>query len=253
MAEQIYFYDGTWQGVMSVYQDIISGILPEGSIVKEKNEEPQDDLFSEKRFIDADTEKFTMLKDRFIKTAGSDNYDMMCWAFLSEKRGIEDCIFAFMKFAFQAGVEAGSYLSDVVVMKVYSAAQQVRRENHRFKGFLRFEEIKPGMFYAGIEPDYNIIMLLAPHFRRRLSSQDWIIHDKKRNTAVFYDRLNCIHREILSFELPDDSKEEVEYKAMWMKYFNAMGIKERINPRLQRQFAPVKYRKNMFEFGQTGK
>jgi hypothetical protein len=33
-----------------------------------------------------------------------------------------------------------------------------------------------------------------------------------------------------------------------MKYFEAMGIKERLNPRLQKQFVPVKYRKNMTEF-----
>jgi probable DNA metabolism protein len=252
MAEKIYFYDGTWQGIMSVYHGIIGGELEAGVMAKEKGENMQDDLFSEKIFVEAGEDKFTALKDRFIKAAGCDNYSMMLWAFLSEKRGIEGHILDFIRFALKNGKGSGNLLSEDEVMRVYSAAQQVRRECHRFKGFIRFEEIKPGMFYSGIEPDYNIIMLLAPHFKQRLSSQDWIIHDKKRNTAVFYDGSKCLYREVISFEMPDDSKEENEYKAMWLKYFQAMGIKERKNPHLQRQFVPVKYRKNMIEFDETG-
>lgn len=251
MAEKIYFYDGTWQGIMSVYHGIMDGALPDGVMAREKDENAQEDLFSEKIFVAADGYKFTSLKDRFIKAAGRNNYNMMLWAFLSEKRGIEDHILDFMRFVFKNGKSSGSLLSEDKVMHIYSAAQQVRRESHRFKGFIRFEEIKPNMFYAGIEPDYNIIMLLAPHFKQRLSSQDWIIHDKKRNTAVFYDGSQCLYREVISFDMPDDSKKEKEYKAMWLKYFQAMGIKERKNPRLQMQFVPVKYRKNMIEFDET--
>lgn len=252
MEDKIYFYDGTWQGIMTVYDGLLNGRLAPDSIIREVYEGAQEDLFCDKIFIDADEEKYSALKESFIRDCGSDNYNMIMWAFLSEKRGIESYILDFIRFAFENGRDAGSILSEDVVMRVYSAAQQVRRECHRFKGFVRFEEIKAGMFYSGIEPDYNIVMLLAPHFKRRLSSQDWIIHDKRRNTAVFYDGARCVYREVVSFEMPEDSKEEKEYKAMWTRYFHAMGIKERKNPGLQRQFVPVKYRKNMIEFGEAG-
>jgi probable DNA metabolism protein len=248
LNERIYYYDGTWQGLMSIYCGIIEGELIEGNMACEKYEGQQEALFCEKIFIESDDDKFITFRDRFIQETGSDCYNMILWAFLSEKRGIEAYILDFMRFAFENGKESCSLLTEEAVLRVYNAAQQVRRECHRFKGFIRFEEIKPGMFYAGIEPDYNIIMLLAPHFKRRLSSQDWIIHDKRRNSAVFYDRSHCLFREIISFEMPEDSKEEKDYKAMWSKYFQAMGIKERKNLRLQRQFVPIKYRKNMIEF-----
>ncbi len=248
MSDKTYFYDGTWTGIMTVYHGIIGGTLAEGSMAKEKDENTQEDMFSEKLFIEADDGKFTLLRDSFIKAAGSDSYNMMQWAFLTGKRGIESEIFDFIRFVLDNGRDSAGMLSEDAVMRVYKAAQQVKKECHRFKGFLRFEEIKPGMFYAGIEPDCNIILLLAPHFKRRLSSQDWIIHDMKRNTAVFYDGSQSLYREVLSFEMPENTKEEKEYKSMWIKYFEAMGIKERLNPRLQRQFVPVKYRKNMTEF-----
>lgn len=35
---------------------------------------------------------------------------------------------------------------------------------------------------------------------------------------------------------------------MWKGYFEHIGIKERKNLRLQRQFVPTRYRKNMVEF-----
>ena len=248
MADKTYFYDGTWAGIMTVYHSIIGGELSDGILSREDEENAQEDLFSEKLFIETDEAKYAQLRDRFIGFAGADNYNMMTWAFLTEKRGVEGHILDFMKFVFYNGKESGGMLSEDAVMRVYSAAQQVRREVHRFKGFLRFEEIKSGVYYAGIEPDNNIIMLLAPHFKRRLSSQDWIIHDKRRNAAVFFDRSRCVYSEVLSFEMPENSAEEKEYKAMWLKYFNAMGIRERKNPRLQRQFVPVKYRRNMTEF-----
>jgi probable DNA metabolism protein len=253
MEPKNYFYDGSWNGILTVFGHIIDSNVKEGGIFRKSDEPMQEDMFSEKVFIKTDCKMSAETADMIIGKCGSAAYNMIMWAFLSEKKLVENQIFEFLLFVFEAGMESSLLLSDDRVMRVYSAAQQVKKEVHRFKGFIRFEEIKPSIFYAAIEPDNNIVMLLAPHFKNRFVSQDWIIHDKKRGSAVFYDKTKCVYREIISFEFTEGTHEEKEYKFMWTKYFEAMGIRERFNPGLQRQFVPIKYRKNMTEFKKSVK
>ena len=50
------------------------------------------------------------------------------------------------------------------INKALKIDQYVRRENHKFKGFVRFKELKNGILYAEISPENNIIFILAKHF-----------------------------------------------------------------------------------------
>jgi probable DNA metabolism protein len=43
-------------------------------------------------------------------------------------------------------------------------------------------------------------------------------------------------------------EDEMKYSAMFKKYFSAVSISTRKNPRLQRSFLPVRYRECMTEF-----
>jgi probable DNA metabolism protein len=40
---------------------------------------------------------------------------------------------------------------------------------------------------------------------------------------------------------------EKEYQDLWKKYFETIAIKERTNPRCQKNFMPVRYWKNLTE------
>jgi probable DNA metabolism protein len=50
-----------------------------------------------------------------------------------------------------------------------------------------------------------------------------------------------IHRD------PISSDREMFYQALWKSYFKNIAIGERKNPRLQRQFIPRRYWKNLVE------
>lgn len=127
--------------------------------------------------------------------------------------------------------------------------RSVGREAHRFKGFLRFQELQDNYWYAGLEPDHCIVPLLAAHCRERFPEQQWIIHDTKRDIAMIYSNnqttlythteLHDIHEHL--------SVQEKQYQSLWKTFFKNIAIIERKNPKLQQQFMPKKYWKYLVE------
>jgi probable DNA metabolism protein len=133
------------------------------------------------------------------------------------------------------------------VINVHNLSDKVSKERHRLLGLLRFQEVGD-VLYAPLTPDNDVIELLADHFTDRMKNEKFIIHDKKRNKAVIYNREEWMIRD---FEYQEDvfvSQRERNFQEMWKGYFDHIGIKERKNPLLQRQFVPTRYRKNMVEF-----
>lgn len=138
--------------------------------------------------------------------------------------------------------------ADENVLLHFELRRKISNEVHRMTGFLRFEELASLCIYAHFEPDNDIIDLVAPHFTKRLSNERFIIHDTKRNLLALYDgnRIQIIQndRPVVAYL----SENEAEFKKLWHTYFNSVSIKERKNPRLQDNYLPRRYRKNMSEF-----
>lgn len=133
------------------------------------------------------------------------------------------------------------------INKALKIDQYVRRENHKFKGFVRFKELKNGILYAEISPENNIIFILAKHFKQRLKKEKWIIKDVKRNIVCYYDgHLNFYDGNTLNISL-DLNINENEYVDMWKSFYDTIGIKERKNERCRMNFMPKKYWKYIVE------
>ena len=114
-------------------------------------------------------------------------------------------------------------------------------------GFLRFAECTGGL-YAHFSPDNDIVDLVAPHFAKRFSGEKFIIHDTKRNLLAVYDGKSL--KTVLN-ESPVTvylSTEEEQFRKLWKTYFDSVTIESRKNKRLQDNFLPRRYRKDMTEF-----
>jgi probable DNA metabolism protein len=91
---------------------------------------------------------------------------------------------------------------------------------------------------------------LAPHFSMRLSSENWIIHDVKREIAAIYNTKEWVIAPLKQDEIPKESYNSNEfYEQLWKEYFNTLAIKDRINPKLQARMMPKRYWKHLTEFG----
>src|SRR5699024_10345211 len=120
--------------------------------------------------------------------------------------------------------------------------KSVSREKHRMEAFVRFKKTAEGIFFAVIDPDFNVLPLIAPHFKGRYADQRWLIYDEKRRYGLFYD-LNSVQEVHLSSEhnksmieqaqLTDTSitldAQEALYDQLWKDYFKSTNIVERRN------------------------
>ena len=241
MKKEIFIYDGSFQGLLTaLYTAFKRKIIPV-KIFKEADY--REDLFYQKTLIKSSEEKAALLSENIKEHISSACLKNVFDAYLSELEAIEDYIFRYLFLAFKKGARIDDYLSRDSVIKVHESAKKVRRESHRFKGLLRFQEAQGNKYYGAVEPDHDILILLAPHFKDRFSGQDWLIHDKKREKAVIYSAETA---EWLLIELeadfkPQFSEREDKVQDLWKSFFSAVSIKNRYNPKLQSQFMPKKY------------
>ena len=243
----IYIYDGTLDGFFTACRRLLD-YEGDFDIRAAGREEAQEGLFDRREEISTVPRDAAAMKELVLSKASREGLNTAAWAFLSEIKGIEKDILNYIKMAVSKGVCVNSNLADERVMRVYRAAQKTTGEAHRLKGFLRFTEVKPGKFYARVEPVHNILASLARHFSIRMSSQDWIIHDASRGISAFYSSGRIFYKKTENFKFPEKEVKTVDFELMWRSYFNVMAIRERKNPGLQAKLVPKKYRKNMAEF-----
>lgn len=180
------------------------------------------------------------------------NLVMHVW--LSELEGADNLIFRFMRKTFDSKHSIETNYADEDVLMMNQIAKKVDREREHLTQFVRFQKTADGMFFAPIEPIFNALPLAVEHFTDRFADQDWIVYDIKRNYGYYYDRKKAVEITLdnttfadgkLSEELLDET--EKQFQQLWKSYFNSMTIKERINPKLQRQHMPARFWKYLTE------
>lgn len=86
---------------------------------------------------------------------------------------------------------------------------------------------------------------------KRFPTQNIILHDKNRSLAFLYNCQNKNDYEIIlvpeNFEINSFSQEEQQFQKLWKTFFKTISIKERTNSRLQIQYMPKKYWKDLVE------
>lgn len=265
-----YIYDGTFEGLLTV----IAGSIQSAEEINciSSGGEHQPDLFAEIKFVPTDS----ILADCFFRRLSSalskEILMDIAYCYLSEEPGMEKVIAEYIKLLFAEGRKGdGNYLNDTV-FKIKRVSDKVAHEIGRLHGFIRFRKLASGIYYAPVEPDYNVVQFLAPHFTARFTDQKWMIHDLKRKTGIYYNGSRCIFLpgmeiapEVISnlyaglraFESGSTSvhaaqsyvldNDEMTFQALWDQYFKQIAIAERRNKRLQRQRMPVRYWKYLVE------
>jgi probable DNA metabolism protein len=100
-----------------------------------------------------------------------------------------------------------------------------------------------------VEPDHDVLELMADHFADRFKNENLIIFDKRRHKAIFCAGGKWYIFAFSPDEIPGFEQEEKRYQILWKAYFEHIAIKERINPRCQKRCMPVRYWKNLTEIG----
>jgi len=177
------------------------------------------------------------------------------FAFLSGQKGIELVLYRYILKMFATNKSVATDYADDVVMRISQLAKSVGREKHRMEAFVRFQLTQDGIYFANIEPDFDVLPLISKHFRSRYADQEWIIYDVKRKYGLYY---NLESVEIITLDLEEIytnsihknkafTNEEYNYQELWNDYFKSTNIKSRINMKLHTQHVPKRYWKYMSE------
>ena len=71
---------------------------------------------------------------------------------------------------------------------------------------------KDELYYAIIQPDYNVLPLISDHFKKRYADQRWLIYDCRRKYGLYYD-LKEVEEVSMNFET--DLNNEAAFKAIY--------------------------------------
>lgn len=131
---------------------------------------------------------------------------------------------------------------EVWMWEILRRSQMAGNEAEKFKGIVRFSELAEGMLYAPIHPTHHVLPLIVRHFQKRLSCEEWAIHDVGRHVAAYYDgkQVTIVRVESLKTDIAY-SQDEEGFQQLWRDYYRHMAIRERNNPTAQRSFLPKKY------------
>ncbi|MGP4713289.1 MULTISPECIES: TIGR03915 family putative DNA repair protein [unclassified Psychrobacter] len=185
----------------------------------------------------------------------------LLWGFLSEKDHIGTTLFHIVKYAID--FPRRNVLEDLGhldVLELVQTVKSVHREKHRMEAFVRFEHTTDDIYFARIEPDFNVLPIIGEHFRQRYQDQHWAIYDLARGYGIYFDKslstqtrpadlqtITDLDDAVLRNPASVHSEDEQRYQRFWQGYFTNVNIKERKNTRLHRQHMPQRYWKYLSE------
>jgi len=246
-------YDGTYQGWLTAVFDSYEYKFEEVCFLKE--ETASIPLFATPHYVITDEIKATRVMKGLKQRLSPEGLKNLYKVYLSEEEKSEETMWRFVKYVFDCKENIEQDFSNSAVWEVKKLSKKVKREAHRMEAFVRFKLTKDNLFYAIIEPDHNVLPLIAGHFEGRYADQRWLIYDTRRKYGIYYD-LETVTTVELEFRLGAtsakvtaeicDEREEF-FQELWRRYFSSVNIKARKNMRLHIQHMPKRYWKYLTE------
>lgn len=250
---QTILYDGTFSGFLTAVFEVYEYKWANPIIKPAMQFETE--LFFEAHQVVTDTVKSKRVARALKNLLGPSGFHKLYCAFLSEIPTIENTLINGIRYAFSAETNIIYDYSNEDVLQISKIARKVGREKHRMEAFVRFQETKDHIYFANIEPDFNVLPLIKNHFESRYADQKWIIYDLKRSYGLFYnlEYTQSIHLEFDKNLSTTDAKsewfseEEMRHQVLWKDYFKSTNIEERINTTLHIKHVPKRYWKYLTE------
>lgn len=253
MMQQVLVYDGSFEGFLSavfkVYEEKLTNVdIQREGVVQASFFGDTAEVITNKTHADR---VWNGLKKKLTTYGRNQVY----YSFLSELDGVENLLLDYMQQVFANSSTIEKDFSNLTVLKLSKITRSVGREKHRMEAFVRFKLTKDGLYFANVEPDFNVLPLLAKHFKSRYADQKWVIYDIKRNYGLHY---NLEHVESIVMDFPKEfdftktskdffAEEELEFQELWQNYFKSTNIESRKNMVLHVRHVPKRYWKYLSE------
>lgn len=276
----VFKYDKTFEGLLTAVFDAYARRTFPDVLLEEGDPGP---LFvTEEYTVVTDPERSGRVWRALEKRLPKEVCNMLMFAWLSEEQGVDMMLMRYMRRVFdvpapgdaskcahgKSGADTGIGLcrnlaaagiatdfSDPDILRVKQLALKISHERQFLTMFTRFQKGGDNTYFAPVSPRYNTLPLAIPYFRDRFGDQLWLIYDIKRRYGFYYDLATVTEvtmeddGHLLDGKLDETlmAEDEKLFQSLWKTYFKSMSIKERINPRLQRQHMPRRFWKLLTE------
>jgi probable DNA metabolism protein len=245
-------YDGTFEGLLTAVFEIYDRKLIH--IKLQKGEWYCNAMFEDVVKVSTNQIRARRVLKGLKERMSEASVQRIYMAYLSEIENCDNMLIGYIRYAIDSDQNIEEDYGNKFVLKLSEIVQMMRRERHRMEAFVRFQKLSDGTFYAGVEPDFNVLPLLIKHFKDRYADQKWIIYDLKRKYGIYYDLSRVEYMEldfsnsekkISAAELHCD--DERLYQDLWKNYFNSVNIPARKNMKLHLRHIPRRYWKHLTE------
>lgn len=240
----ILHYDGSFDGLLSAVFQVYARRLPPDQVHLTADAHDTD-LFGHSENVATSTEHARRVCERLERQIGRRGMVRLLYGFLIAAPEMPDTFLRLVRLML-ARPERCDLLSDYGHIDVLQWAQWVKtvgHEKHRMEAFVRFEELSGSLYLARIAPQYDVLPLIVPHFRRRYPQQHWAIFDTGRAYGVASNETGLYpisHLDTAALTTAYAPQEQ-DYQRLWRRYFHSSNIAARRNPRLHRQQVPQRY------------
>lgn len=249
----VVFYDGTYEGwltaVFDCYNYRLEGVTFTGQDASSAS------FWGETRHMITDEIKAKRVLKGLQKRLSDEGLNRLHKTFLSEIEQKEAVMWQFVQHVFGSPQNVEEDYGHPAVLAVKRAAGRVRKEAHRMEAFVRFQLAKDNLYYAIVEPECDVLPLIASHFEGRYADQRWLIYDGKRKYGIYYDleKVDTVAIEFNQGAAPSgviaeiSDEREAFYQELWRRYFKSVTIEARRNMKLHLQHMPKRYWKHLTE------
>lgn len=245
MLYNTFLYDGTFEGLLTT---IFYCYTIKDDITIKSSINFTVDLISVPKEIATEEDKFNRVYSSIRDKLSYQTLRNIYYLFLSDIDGFENLTLKYLKLCYRYGDSINQAKNNDIISLVDKYCRRVSLEAHRFTGFVRFQKIDNNFYYSSIEPDHNVLPIISNHFTKRFSDQNFIIHDLKRNLALFFNQSDYIITELSENEAKDlllNNNDDI--KDLWKVFYKSVNIKERKNLKLQKRQMPKRYWKHLTE------
>lgn len=223
----------------------------------------QRELFCEYREVKREEDKAEKVIRSVKRKLSEEYFETLYHLFLSCDKRKADVMYRFLIKGFSYGEKALDMLQDKDIMQAFEMKRFVGREGHCIIEFLRFEKSWNGVYVAKINPKNHVLPIIAEHFAERLNTENFLIYDENRKEAVvhpsqkpwFFIKLHTEEWKDIFHKIDggenDMIGEKEDYGALFKVFVDTIAVEGRINPKLQRQMMPYRYRNHMPELNKT--
>lgn len=235
-------YDGSLDGFFST----VFAVYAKHYDAVNVSDKPPYDLFARTVEISTDEAHAKRVWRKLEQRLGRKGLSSLLKAFLHTDADKDNTLLAVIRHVLSHdGKDPLGDFSHPAVLEMAQYIKQIHREIHRIHAFVRFELASDGTYCAGITPDFDLLPLITPFFRKRYRNQKWLIADLSRGYGMYYDGKTVATLPVNLSDWHNRAENYAEgeqfYQQLWQNYFQATCITERKNMKLHKQYVPVRY------------